>query len=64
MAGRGLGTRLMLAIIDEARTKGLTQIIGLILSDNAKMLELMRGLGFKVGAAPDDPDFKVAVKDL
>jgi acetyltransferase len=64
MAGQGLGTRLMLSIIDAARARGLAEIIGLILADNAGMLRLMASLGFAIRAFPEDPDFKLAVKAL
>jgi len=63
-AGRGLGTRLMLSIIDAARAKGLSEIIGLVLTQNAPMLKLMTGLGFTVAANPDDPDFRLVTKAL
>jgi acetyltransferase len=62
--GRGLGSRLMHAITDQARRKGLKQIDGLVLSRNAPMLKLMRTLGFTVHAYPDDPDFKLCSKAL
>lgn len=64
MAGQGLGTRMMLAIIDVARGRGLSEIIGLILSNNSRMLKLMRELGFTIAAYPDDPGFKTATKAL
>jgi acetyltransferase len=63
-AGQGLGTRLMLAIMDVARERGLKSIEGLILSDNTPMLKLMKRLGFTVRGFPDDPDFKLAVHPL
>lgn len=64
MAGQGLGTRMMLAIIDVARGRGLSEIIGLILSNNGRMLKLMQGLGFGLSPYPDDPGFKLASKRL
>jgi len=64
MAGHGLGTRLMLSIIEQARAKGLSEIMGLILVGNTKMLALVTSLGFRLQPAPDDPDFKLAVKAL
>jgi acetyltransferase len=64
MKGQGLGTRLMLSIIEAARAKGLAEIIGLILADNAPMLKLMKGLGFAISAFPEDPDFRLATKAL
>ncbi|QDL55481.1 GNAT family N-acetyltransferase [Rhodoferax aquaticus] len=62
--GRGLGSRLMLSIMDFAREKGLTEIQGLVLANNTTMLKLMRGLGFAVKAYPDDPDFKLVTHQL
>jgi len=64
MTGQGLGSRLMLSIMDEARAKGLAEIIGLILAENSGMLRLMTSLGFKVQSFAEDPDFKIATKAL
>ena len=63
-AGQGMGSRLMLAIIDFARSKGLSQIEGLILAHNDNMLKLMRHLGFSIKIFEEDPDFKLAVMAL
>ena len=63
-AGQGLGTRLMLAIIDVARSKGLNEIIGLILANNKRMLELMTHLGFALSHFAEDPSFRLATKAL
>jgi acetyltransferase len=62
--GQGLGSRLMLAVMEVARSKGLTEIIGLILADNAPMLRLMTSLGFGIQVFTEDPDFKIATKAL
>ncbi len=62
--GQGLGSRLMGAIIEQARSKGLAEIMGLILANNSAMLRLMTSLGFAIGPCPDDPDFKIATKAL
>ena len=56
--GRGLGSRLMLSIIEVARDKGLSEIVGLVLNRNSGMLKLMRSLGFTVISDPEDADFK------
>jgi acetyltransferase len=58
--GQGLGSRLMLSIIDAARAKGLAEIDGLILANNHAMLRLMKSLGFRVGPFAEDTDFKLA----
>jgi acetyltransferase len=62
--GQGLGSRLMLSIMDFARSNGLTEIIGLILANNTNMLRLMASLGFTLAPFPEDPDFKLASKAL
>ncbi len=62
--GQGLGSRLMLAIMDVARSKGLSEIMGLILVNNGPMLRLMASLGFRISANPEDPDFRIATKAL
>jgi acetyltransferase len=58
--GRGLGTRLMLSIIEAARAKGLSEIDGLILVNNISMLRLMKSMGFTIGQFAEDPDFRLA----
>jgi acetyltransferase len=63
-AGRGLGSRLMLSIMDAARRMGLAEIMGLILTNNAPMLKLMASLGFHVAPYAEDPDFRIATKAL
>ncbi|MEY8875332.1 MAG: GNAT family N-acetyltransferase [Leptothrix sp. (in: b-proteobacteria)] len=62
--GQGLGTRLMLSIMDIARSRGMNEIIGLVLANNPNMLKLMQGLGFTVGPFPEDSDFKQVTKNL
>lgn len=63
-AGKGLGSRLMESIMDVAREKGLSEIIGLVLVNNSNMLKLMRGLGFTVRPNPEDPDFRLVTHSL
>jgi acetyltransferase len=62
--GKGLGSRLMLSIMEFAREKGLTEIEGLVLANNPVMLKLMKGLGFQIKAFPDDADFKLVTQTL
>ena len=62
--GQGLGSRMMLSIMDVARSKGLSQIEGLVLTNNAPMLKLMRGLEFDVRKYEEDPDFRLCVRAL
>ena len=63
-SGQGLGSRLMLTIMDVARQKGLSEIEGLVLSKNSGMLKLMKNLGFQIKSFVDDPDFKVCSQPL
>lgn len=56
--GRGIGSRLMLSIMDVARDKGLSEIDGLVLANNPGMLRLMKSLGFSIEPYAEDPDFR------
>lgn len=62
--GQGLGSRLMLSIMDVARHKGLSEIDGLVLTHNTGMLKLMTKLGFQIQVHANDPDFKLCSKAL
>jgi acetyltransferase len=63
-SGKGLGSRLMLAIMDVAREKGLAEIDGLVLANNPGMLKLMRSLGFSIKTYAEDADFKLVTHAL
>jgi acetyltransferase len=54
--GRGLGYLLMQMIIEYARAEGLKTIEGQVLSENTRMLEMCRELGFSVSPDPHDAD--------
>ena len=62
--GKGLGSRLMLSIMEVAREKGLLEIEGLVLTNNPGMLKLMRGLGYTVKPFAEDPDFRLVSHSL
>ena len=62
--GKGLGSRLMLSIMEEARDKGLKEIDGLVLANNQNMLALMRKLGFTIQKFVEDEDFKLCSHKL
>lgn len=62
--GKGLGSRLMHSIMDVAREKGLSEIEGLVLANNAPMLKLMRSLGYSIKSYDEDPDFKLVTHKL
>jgi acetyltransferase len=63
-SGKGLGSRLMLSIMDVAREKGLSEIEGLVLAQNPGMLKLMKSLGYTIKSFPEDPDFKLVTHPL
>jgi acetyltransferase len=52
--GRGLARHLMLRLIDWARGRGMSAVIGQVLADNAPMLAFVRGLGFTIHRLPDE----------
>ena len=62
--GKGLGSRLMESIMDVARDKGLAEIEGLVLADNAGMIRLMRSLGYTVKPFAEDRDFVIVSHPL
>ncbi|TCS39265.1 acetyltransferase [Paucimonas lemoignei] len=62
--GRGLGTRMMLSIMDIARSKGLKRIEGMVLNNNSPMLKLMRSLDFEIRPWDEDPDFRLCSREL
>lgn len=61
---RGLGSRLMLKLMDVARSRGLKVIEGEVLAQNQNMLKLMTILGFEVLPSEDDPAVKRVVRSL
>ncbi|MEO6322014.1 MAG: GNAT family N-acetyltransferase, partial [Polaromonas sp.] len=63
-SGKGLGSRLMLSIMDVAREKGLSEIEGLVLTQNPGMLKLMKSLGYTVKPFAEDPDFRLVTHVL
>lgn len=55
LKGRGLGWRLMRALIRVARAEGFSSIAGQVLTENSSMLAVCRELGFDIRADPEDP---------
>jgi acetyltransferase len=53
--GRGLGQKLMVMLMEAARSNGLSMIEGEVLGNNHNMLKLMMRLGFEVRSSEDDP---------
>ncbi|HEX4171954.1 MAG TPA: GNAT family N-acetyltransferase, partial [Acetobacteraceae bacterium] len=56
MKGKGIARHLMHRLIDWGRARGLGEMVGQVLADNAPMLALVRRLGFRLQRAPEEPD--------
>lgn len=61
--GTGLGFRMMQEIIAYARTQGVKQVFGDVLSENVSMLAMAEELGFRRGPSPE-PGVTEVVLDL
>jgi acetyltransferase len=55
---RGVGRRMMSALIDAARARGLKALVGHVLAENAPMLGLCAKLGFTVSDSSEGPTVK------
>ena len=54
MAGKGLGQKLMVSLMEAARSKGLKSIEGEVLNNNHNMLKLTKRLGFSHKVSEED----------
>ena len=61
---KGLAHRLMHHLMEVARNRGLEIMEGEVLSNNNKMLDLVKSLGFQIANDPDDPGIKQVTKTL
>jgi len=64
MRGKGLGHKLMTALLDAARSKGMRTMEGEVLKNNSSMLHLMDRLGFSAETSTEDDDINVVRKVL
>ncbi len=64
LQGQGLGWALLTRLIDYARADGMGRIEGIILSENERMLGMVRELGFVVRHHPDEAGVSLATLDL
>jgi len=60
----GLGNLLMRRIIHYARTRGIQEVYGEVLTENRRMLQLDQALGFTVHGDAEDPGLKHVVLKL
>lgn len=61
---RGVGSALILSLVDVARARGLHMIEGIVMAGNHKMLELMGALGFSIQPEPGDAAVRHVSKQL
>ncbi|MET0070799.1 MAG: bifunctional acetate--CoA ligase family protein/GNAT family N-acetyltransferase [Candidatus Thiodiazotropha sp.] len=61
---QGIGHKLMHQLMEVARDRGLEKMEGEVLSNNFKMLDLMKSLYFSITTSPDDSSIKQVVIDL
>ena len=64
MRGKGLGHKLMIALMDAAQSKGLKIMEGEVLSNNASMLKLIERLNFSIEASSENSSVKMVRKIL
>ena len=62
--GAGLATRLMTALIEDARARGIERMDGYVLASNRPMLALARRLGFSVGPSAEGPSVRLVRLEL
>ena len=55
LKGQGIGWSLMEQLLAYARAEGLKLLEGMVLSENTRMLEMCRKLGFSVTVDPVNP---------
>lgn len=55
ISGNGVGRRLMLRLLGEARRRHIAALVGNVRADNTRMLELCRDLGAVILPVADDP---------
>lgn len=63
LTGRGVGTALMHRILDYARARGIREVFGYVMKENANMLAVCQALGFDIAPQPDNLDsYRVSLK--
>jgi acetyltransferase len=61
---RGIARRLMRALVEAARARRLTRMIGVVLIENRRMLDFVKSLGFKAEIDSDDSKLMEVTLDL
>lgn len=60
----GIGSTIMVRLMESARNRGFRSMEGLVLAENKPMLDLSRHFGFRVEASDDGPEVRSVVKLL
>ena len=64
LKGQGLGRLLLEEIVECCQRRGIREIWGEVLKENAPMLGLVRKLGFAIKTNPDEPSVMVVTRPL
>ena len=64
MKGQGLGRLLLEEIVECCQRRGIREIWGEVLRENAPMLDLARKLGFLIKMDRDDPSVMIVTRTL
>jgi acetyltransferase len=62
--GRGLGRLFLERLAEIAAARGVSEIYGLVLRDNERIIGLARSMGYRIAAYPDDATLVRVVKPL
>jgi acetyltransferase len=61
---RGIGKRLMNALIEHLQVSGIKQITGSVIHNNSSMRKFVKEMGFEEVDDPDDPSTLLVIKHL
>jgi acetyltransferase len=62
LKGQRLGRKLMDKMVGYCRSRGTKRIIGLIMRDNKRMLDMVHDIGFTSHPVPDDDVLEVVLE--
>jgi len=61
---RGVARRLMRALVDAARSRRFTKMVGTVLVENRRMLDFVKSLGFRAENSSEDPQLMEVMLEL
>jgi len=59
--GKGIGSSLLKLCLKAACSKGIKQVVGIVLAENTQMLRLARKLGFSIKHHPDSGEYDLTI---